>query len=131
MRTVRTYYIDRPLTAEEILIVEQAMDNEVEQVKIPYVVPAADLERDFADDIRAGATSLAPILCKAGIDADAGRQVALVVPKDQDLHLMLGTAIYEATGFRPYTIQTAEQREHIGNPGDLRIMNTHRIMGFV
>ena len=66
---------------------------------------------------------------KAGIRADAGTQVALVVPKDPHLHLVLSEAIFRATGFYPYVIQTAEQREHCGNDGDLRVLDSHGLIG--
>ena len=128
MTTISTYYIDRPLTAEETVEVEEALDRKVEQVQIPYLVPAPDYQRNLADDIFSGAASLSPVLVKAGIRADTGKQVALVVPKDQDIHLMLCEALHEATGFHPYIIQTSEQREAIGNPGYLRVTDMHGMM---
>ena len=36
--------------------------------------------------------------------------------------------LWLATGFHPYVIQTVEQREAIGNPGELRVVNMHGMM---
>ena len=128
MAALRTYYIERPLTAEEVAEVEEALAREVEQVRIPYLAPAPNFDRSLVDDITAGSASLGPVLESVGIRADIGTQVALVVPKDRELHALLCEALHEATGFLPYIVQTTEQREAVGNPGHLRVTNMHGLM---
>lgn len=126
---IHSYYLDRPLTAEEVEFVSEALAAEIEQVRIPHVFPLPDRKQGLADGVSSDAAAIASNLVKAGIRADSGQQVALVVPKSSHHHLVLNEAILNATGFYPYIIQTAEQREQMGNPGDLRVLDTHGLMG--
>ena len=127
--TIRVYYLDRQLSPDEVQIVTEDLEAVVEQVRLPHVLPAPVREAGYSDRPLADVETVAPLLATAGIASDPGEQVALVVPKDQHWYLALSEAIYRETGFHPYLIQTAEQREHTGNPGELRVLDAHGLMG--
>jgi hypothetical protein len=126
---IRSYYLDRPLAAEEVKFVSEALGAQIEQVQVPRLFPVPSSTRELADEVSGDAAAIASNLVKAGIRADGGTQVALVVPRDSHQYLVLCEAIHRATGFHPYLIQTAEQREHTGNAGDLRVLDSHGLRG--
>jgi hypothetical protein len=68
-------------------------------------------------------------LRNAGIATDRGKQVILVAPGKMYWHTVLLNAVYAETGTFPWLIQTREQRDIVGNPGETTILNTHGLMG--
>ena len=73
--------------------------------------------------------SCAPALKNAGIAADRSEQVLLVAPKQPCCYAVLIQAHYAETGAFAWLIQTAAQREVVGNPREIRILDTHGLMG--
>jgi hypothetical protein len=126
---VRVYFLDRPLTDEEIDFVQHALKTTVEQVRIPHVLPAADTTKGYAGRPLLDDTLVTKHLRIAGIRPDQGSQVGLVIPRDMHWYAALAHGIYNETGFYPYLIQTAEHREQIGNPGEIRIMDMEGLAG--
>jgi len=68
-------------------------------------------------------------LRKAGILRDTGHRVLLVAPRDSHWTAAFGRAIERLTGSLPYLVQTEAQRESVGNPGSLRILDMHGLAG--
>ncbi len=126
---IRVYYLDRPLTPVEVDSVVEYLGCPIDQVRIAHILPAPDAERGYSDRPLADEEMVEPLLAKAGIRRVQGQQVGLVVPKEQHWYLALARAIFHQTGFHPYLIQPTDQREPIGNPGGLRVIDSHGLMG--
>ena len=124
---MRVYFLDRLLTNQEIDFVEDALNTKIEQVQIPHVLPA-DITGGHPDRPLSDEALVAKHLRKAGIIRDQGSRVALVMPLDMHWYSSLAFAIHNETGFYPYLIQTAQHRKHIGNPGEIRIIDMHGLM---
>jgi hypothetical protein len=126
---MRVYYLDRPLTEEEAKFVEAILETKIEQIRIPFVLPAAEVakwhnKRPMIDD-----KLVSKNLIKAGIENDEGNQVGLVIPLDMHWYAAFTFAIEHMTGFLPYLIQTAEHRASIGQKGNIRIMDMEGLSG--
>jgi hypothetical protein len=125
---MRAYYIETPLTDAELQDVAEMMETEVEQVRVPYVLPAPDQhgghpERPLMDDELA----MKPLKA-AGILRDSGSQILLVIPLDGHWYTAFSEAIARLTGHYPYLVQTEGHRTAIGNPGGLRILDMEGLM---
>ena len=127
---MRVYYLDRELTKEESEFVNEALElrEPLQQIRLPYVLPAPNpnsrypLESLFDEEI------VEKHLIKAGILRDYGMRVCLVIPKDMHWYGAISEAIFKKTGFYPYLIQTRDHRDHIKNPGEIRIIDMHGMM---
>lgn len=126
---MRVYFLDGPLSDREIDFVEEALNNKIEQVRIPHVMPAADVTDGYSNRPLLDDALVSKHLRKAGINRDQGNQVALVIPLDTHWYAALAHAIHNETGFYPYLIQTTEHRQRIGNPGEIRIINMQGLAG--
>ena len=126
---MKAYYLDRPLTEEELQFVFETLQEPVEQVRIPYVLPIPDPIRGYSDRPMLDDALFRRHLHSVGIERDRGKKVALVLPKGIHWSVSLLEAIRKETGVCPYLIQTADQRESIDNPGSLRILNPQGLMG--
>jgi hypothetical protein len=120
---MRAYYFQRPLDKDELEYVFEALQEPIEQVRIPYVLPSPDPalgydNRPFIDD-----ELLNKHLISAGIRLDGGKRVALVIPDEMHWYSSILKVIRDETGFYPYLIQTEDQRNTIGNPGSIRILD--------
>lgn len=127
---MRVYYLDEMLSAEDTSFVQEAMDdmNAVQHVRIPHVLPTCQptwSQQEYHKHERL----LRAALKNAGVATDRGEQVLLVAPKQPYWYAVLINAVYAETGAFPWLIQTAAQREAIGNPGETRILDTHGLMG--
>lgn len=128
-RTVmRVYYLDRPLSLEESREASELLKVDLEQIQIPYVLPAPGEEGAHPDRPLIDEAAASPPLRAAGILKDAGLRVALVIPGDMHWYAGFSHAIHTLTGYYPFLVQTAEHREKIGNPGYLRIFDMHGMM---
>ena len=123
MGVVRAYYVDVALSAEELTEVADLMREPIHQVRVPHVLPVVDPSRPMLDD-----DVILDHLRKAGILRDAGHRV-LVAPRESHWTAAFGRAIERLTGWLPYLVQTQAQRDSIGNPGSLRILDMHGLAG--
>jgi hypothetical protein len=125
---MRVYYLDRPLSPEEFREASELLKVNLDQVQIPYVLPAPGRRGDHPDRPPIDEAAASPPLRAAGILKDAGQRVGLVIPGDMHWYAGFSHAIYTLTGYFPFLVQTAEHREKIGNPGHLRIVDMHGMM---
>ena len=121
---MRAYYVDVALSEDELKEVADLMQEPIDQVRIPHVLPVVDASRPILDD-----DVILDHLRKAGILRDAGHRVLLVAPRDSHWMAAFGRAIERLTGWLPYVVQTETQRESLGNPGSLRILDMHGLAG--
>src|SRR5260221_14449836 len=94
--TMRAYYLDRRLSDEELADVVEMMEHEVEQVRIPHVLPETTGEttnqRAEADiDTPAG------ILRSTRIEREYGRRCLFVLPIDMRWNFAFSEAIHNLT----------------------------------
>lgn len=122
------YYLDEPLSPEDESDVAEMLEVEVEQVRIPNLLPVPD-ESVTLEAALAGVEDAAVSLLKAaGIVRDAGRQVGLVIPMGMLSYGGFSEAIFSLTGYYPFAIQTGRHREAKGVPGSLRVFDMHGMM---
>lgn len=124
------YYFDAALSEEDIAFVLESLEitGPCEQVRIPHVLPA-DAPNWTEKTFHKHQALLCGALRNAGIATDRGKQVILVAPGKMYWYTVLVHAVYAETGAFPWLVQTREQRDVIGNPGETRILDTHGLMG--
>jgi hypothetical protein len=124
------YYLDAPLSEEDVefLIETLEITEPCAQVRIPHVLPS-DNPNWNEKSFHKHQALLAAALRNAGIATDRGKQVVLVAPGQMYWYAVLLHAVYAETGAFPWLVQTREQRDVIGNPGETRILDTHGLMG--
>lgn len=125
---MRLYYLGQPISSDDLARVREALETEVDQVAIPYVLPAPDgagfyPDRPWLDDTAAGRA-----LQAAGIARDIDQRVALVAPADVHWYVGFSQAIFTLTGHYPFVVQTAQYRESTSEPGETRIFDLHARM---
>lgn len=114
-KCLSSYYLDEPLTiaerdfAESTLVGPSARFQtgaiELEERRIPNVLPVPGKDGLFATDPSAHIAAIKKNLRKAGIRGDGGVQVLFVLPQSLQWGSLFQMAIYEETGFHPYTLQ--------------------------
>jgi hypothetical protein len=125
---MHVYYLDEPLSPEEESDLSEMLEVEIEQVRIPHLLPAPD-EHMTLEAALAGAEDAAVCLPKAaGILKDVGQRVGLVIPIDMLTYGGFSETIFALTGHYPFAIQTARHRETKGAPGSLRVFDMHGMM---
>jgi hypothetical protein len=125
---MRAYYLDRPLTDDELADVIEMMERPVEQARIPHVLPEETTGRNSEERSQSDIDAATGILRRARIEREYGRPSLFVLPFDMRWNFAFSEAIRILTGFYPYTIQTAEHRERCGVPGELRIVDMQGMM---
>jgi hypothetical protein len=125
MATRRIYYLEEPLSEVEATFVASELcgGEPIEQVRIPYVLPILPQDGWTDEEEQKIVKLLRTHLKACGMRQDQGKQVILVAPKSMDWYSALARAVAAETGLHPYLVQTNEQREAIGNPGDIRILD--------
>jgi hypothetical protein len=126
---MKVYYLDRPLTEEEAKFIQNTLETSIEQIRIPFILPAAKPTEYYNDRPMIDDKLVSNNLIKAGIKKDRGNQVGLVIPLDMHWYTAFTFAIEKMTGFHPYLIQTAEHRESIGQKGNIRIIDMEGLLG--
>ena len=128
---MRIYFLEEPLTEKELRFVMEVLDlsEKPDQIRIPYVLPPFPDQENSLETVLRHENLFRHHLKNAGIESDCGKQVCFVAPKDMHWYSVLFGAIKAETGRYPYLIQTAVQREHIGNPGEIRVLDTEGLMG--
>jgi len=128
--TVRVYYLEEALAGNDLQFISEefANEEEIEQIRIPYVLPA-NREGLSLSVLKRHEGLLRKRLRALGVARDKNQQVVLVAPKDMYWYSVLLGAIAAETGIYPHLVQTEGQRQAIGNPGATRILDTQGLMG--
>ncbi len=128
---MKIYFLDQPLTDEESKSIIDLMElqESIEQVRVPYVLPIVSRRNDYSKELSRHENILRKHLLNVGISKDKGTQIGFVAPVNMHWYSVITNAIFKETGSYPYLIQTQSQREAIGNPGDLRILDGEGLMG--
>jgi len=118
------YYFETPLSDEDLDWVQQitGLEGPCRQTRIPHVLPAEIAGLDEQAFVR-HEFLLRAALRNAGIVGDRGTQVILVALRQLYWNSVLLHAVHAETGMFPLLVQTREQREAIGNPGEIRILD--------
>lgn len=126
---MRIYYLEDQLSDDDVAFVRVALGfaGVCSQVRIPHVLPAQP--KTLTEQVfRRHQRLLRTALRHAGIADDRGTQVVLVAPSKMYWYSVLLNAVYSETGAFPWLVQTREQREAIGNPGETRILDAQGLM---
>ena len=128
---MRLYYLDRRLESEEVDFVAGVLklSGPIEQIRIPCVLPAPDSDGDYRGRPIIETKLMETHLLNAGISLDRGKKICLVIPRDNHWFRSLIGAIFELTGHYPCLIQIGDQREGIGNPESIRIVDMDELIG--
>ena len=134
-RVLSCYYLDEPLSPEEREFAEESLLGQdarfhtgttaLVEKRIPNILPVPGKEGLFSSDPTAHVQLIKGNLRKAGIRADGGKQVLLVLPKEPAWAAIFQMAIYEETGYYPYTLQRWYYREETIEKGEPRIIDGH------
>lgn len=129
------YYLDDPLSSEEREFAEESLLGEgarfytgatsLVEKRIPNILPVPGKDGLFSSDPTTHVQLIKGNLRKAGIRGDSGKQVLLVLPKELAWAAIFQMAIYEETGYYPYTLQRWYYREESVEKGDPRIVDVH------
>ncbi len=138
-RVVRCYYLDQPLSRAELSSVRETVayresveadEIELKQVQVPSVWPAMSPGQYNEPRESERHTQLVRRnLQNAGIRQDVGRQVVWVMPKETYWGVVFQLAIFEETGFYPYTVQRWSMKGSRIVRGPLRVIDGHGMMG--
>lgn len=128
---MKLYYLDRKLEREEVDIFSDTLklSEPVEQVRIPYVLPAPDPNGGYHGRPIIDGRLIEKHLLRAGILLDRGEKISLVIPKDRHWYESLISAIVNLTGRYSCLIQTEEQRSDIDKPRNIRIVDMEELIG--
>ena len=131
------YYLDAPLTDEELQFVTQTLIGPwakfktgatgLVQRRVPGVLPLPNAQGVYAASREQRAERVRTNLRHAGIRADAGRQVVWVMPRDTEWDAIFQFAIHGETGFSPFVAQRWFMQEGVLTPGEVRIINTQML----
>ena len=138
-KTLSCYYLDEPLSPEEREFAEESLIGKdarfltgatsLVERRIPNILPVPGQDGLFSSDLASDVQLVKANLRRAGIRADGGKQVLLVLPKDIEWGAIFQMAIHHETGYSPYTLQRwyydGEQIER----RDPRIVDVHGLMG--
>jgi hypothetical protein len=132
------YYLDDPLDEEELRFVERTLlgpwarfktgSVSLEQKRVPLVLPTPDVGGVYAHDREYRAERIRKNLRHAGIQADCGRQVVWVTPRDADWDAIFQFAIREETGFAPFVAQRWFLQDGVLVRGQMRVVDTQMLM---
>lgn len=137
-RALSCYFLDAPLTANELQFVRQALigpwakfktgASSLAQKRVPAVLPAPDARGHYAEDREQRAERVRGNLRHAGIRGDAGRQVLWVMPRDAEWDAIFQFAIRLETGFAPFVAQRWFMENGMLARGDVRVVNTQLLI---
>lgn len=125
---MRVYYLEKPLSQEDEADVVEMLEAPIEQVRVPHLLPSGDADESLEARVFQTEETVEKLLRAAGILADYGVQVGLVIPRDMIAYGSMSEAIHRLTGFYPLAIQTADHRKALGNSGCLRIFDMQGMM---
>lgn len=130
---MRVYYIEEPLNAEDLDFASNTLiafggSVVTEQIRIPHVFPIDAASGTFEQTMKRHIRLVRRHLANAGIAADRGAKTAFVAPRDMHWYSVLIEAFRAETGAYPFLIQTASQRKALGNPGEIRVIDTEGML---
>lgn len=137
-RVLSCYYLDAPLAEEELAFVERTLLGpwakfktgaaSLAQKRVPAVLPLPDEHGLFEEDREQRARRVRPNLRHAGIQADNGRQVVWVMPRDTAWDAVFQFAIRLETGFAPFVAQQWFMENGELVRGEIRIVDTQMLV---
>lgn len=132
------YYIDEPLTDQELHFVTQILigpwakfktrASSLVQKRVPLVLPTPDANGAYAEDREQRAERVRPNLRHAGIRADNGRQVVWVMPRETEWDAIFQFAIREETGLAPFVAQRWFIEDGMPVHKEVRVVNTQMLI---
>lgn len=137
-RVLSCYYLDAPLTGSEQQFVERTLlgpwakfktgASALMQKRVPGVLPVPGSNGLYAEDRERRAERMRANLRHAGIQADLGRQVVWIMPRDDEWDAIFQFAIRMETGFAPFVAQRWFIENGVLVRGDLRLVDTQMLM---
>jgi hypothetical protein len=128
------YYLDEPLTDEELQFLSQTLlgpwarfktgATVLQQKRVPAILPLPDENGHYAQSREQRAFHIRNNLRHAGIHADCGRQVVWVTPRDADWDAIFQFAIHNETGVAPFVAQRWYVENDVVTRGTIRLVNT-------
>ncbi|HVK93318.1 MAG TPA: hypothetical protein VM571_01165 [Noviherbaspirillum sp.] len=136
--TLSCYYLDEPLSEEELQFVTQTLIGPwakfrsgaaaLVQKRVPAVLPMPDANGIYVQNREQRADAMRANLRHAGIRADIGRQVVWATPRDSDWDAIFQFALREETGFGPYVAQRWFLENGVLVRGTVRVIDTHMLL---
>lgn len=136
--TLPCYYLHEPLTDDELHFVRQTLIGpwakfktgaaEVEQRRVPAVMPLPDAHGVYAESREQRAERMRANLRHAGIRSYNGRQVVWVMPPDPEWDAIFQFAIREETGLAPYVAQRWFMENGVLVRGSVRVVDTQMLI---
>ncbi len=133
------YYLDEPLSPEEREFSEESLLGKnsrfgtgataLVEKRIPNVLPVPGKNGLLSSEPAAHVQLIKANLRRAGIRGDGGKKVLLVIPKELSWGIIFQMAIYEETGYYPYTLQRWYYDEDAIEKREPRIIDGHGMMG--
>jgi hypothetical protein len=132
------YYLDEPLTDEELAFVQQTLigpwakfktrADALVQKRVPAVLPTPDEHGHYDESREQRALRVRANLRHAGIRNDNGRQVVWVMPRDSDWDAIFQFAIREETGLAPFVAQRWFIDQGVPVRGTIRVVDTQMLI---
>lgn len=132
------YYLDEPLTDDELQFVQQTLIGPwarfktraagLEQKRVPGVLPLPDGQGVYAHSREERAERVRANLRHAGIRAFNGWQVVWVMPRDTEWDAIFQFAIREQTGYGPYVAQRWFVEQGALVRGAVRVVDTQMLL---
>jgi hypothetical protein len=136
--TLSCYYLDEPLSDDELRFVEKVLlgpwakfktgASALVQKRVPLVLPTPDINGEYAEDREQRAERVRPNLQHAGIRADNGRQIVWVMPRDTEWDAIFQYAIREETGLAPFVVQRWFVENGVPVRKDARVVDTQMLI---
>lgn len=123
---MQAYYLNEPLSEEEVAEVAELTGWTVTQVRVPYLMPSDESAAiDLEQQLRAPMLALRA----AGLLTQYGKQVALIGCLPVHVNTLFVEAIARVTGRYPYLVQTKAMLEALEVSDSLRVLNLDVAMG--
>jgi hypothetical protein len=132
------YYLDEPLTEEELAFVQQTLigpwakfktkAGALVQKRVPAVLPLPDEQGRYEESREQRAERVRANLRHAGIRADNGFQVVWVTPRDLEWDAIFQFAIREETGLGPFVAQRWFVENGAAVRGTIRVVDTQMLI---
>lgn len=132
------YYLDEPLTDDELQFVQQTLIGPwarfktgatgLEQKRVPGVLPLPDAQGVYAHSREERAERVRANLRHAGIRVYNGRQVVWAMPCDSEWDAIFRFAIREETGYAPYVAQRWSVEEGVSKRIAVRVIDTQMLL---
>jgi hypothetical protein len=137
-RALTCYYLDAPLAENDLEFVERTLLGpwarfktgaaSLVQKRVPAVLPLPKEDGTFEEDPEQRARRVRSHLRHAGIQADNGRQVVWVMPRDPAWDAVFQFAIRLETGFAPFVAQRWFMENGDLVRGEIRLVDTQMLV---